>query len=184
MHIITGLLLAGLTGMKGKRNQPRLPGFTTGPVRTVHALPGRIRFRVPQLVHHREGRELLVTRLSGLSGIDSVAVSQVTGSVLIYFSDSEVRPELLFAAIVKLLGLEKEVEHPPPPLVAKELKLLGESLNRAVYEKTGGIINLWTALLVGLAALGVRKVITDGSRAWPAGITMVWWAMNAIGRRN
>jgi hypothetical protein len=127
---------------------------------------------------------MIESRLSGLAGIDSVTVSQATGSVLIYYSESEVRPELLFAAVVKLLGLEREVENPPPPLVVKELKTLGESLNRAVYEKTGGFINLWTALLVGLAALGVRKVITDGARAWPAGFTLVWWAMNAIGRHK
>jgi len=184
MHIITGLLLAALAGRKGKGRRRPLPGFTTGPVRTVHALPGRIRFRVPSLIQDRKGKELIEGRLSGLAGIDSVVVDQVSGSVLIYFTESEVRPELLFAAIVKLLGLDAEVENPPPPLVAKELKILGESLNRAVYEKTGGIINLWTALMVGLAAFGIRKVITDGARAWPAGFTLIWWALNAMGRQK
>jgi hypothetical protein len=182
MHIITGLLLAGLAGAKGKGKKRPLPGFTTGPVRTVHALPGRIRFRVPSLIQNRKGKELIEGRLSGLAGIDSVAVNEVTGSVLIYFSESEVRADLLFAAIVKLLGLEAEVENPPPPLIAKELKMLGRSLNRAVYEKTGGIINLWTALMIVLAAYGVRRVMTDGARAWPAGFTLLWWATNAMGR--
>jgi hypothetical protein len=184
MHIITGLVLAGLAGMKKNRKKVPMPGFTTGPVRTVHALPGRIRFRVPSLIDNRKGKEIIEGRFSGLAGITSVAVSEVTGSVLIYFTESEVRPELIFAAIVKLLGLEAEVENPPPPLVAKELKLLGESLNRAVYEKTGGMINLWTALMVALAALGVRRVITDGSRAWPAGFTLLWWAINAMKRQE
>ncbi len=184
MHILTGLVLAGLTGMKTSKNKINTPGFSTGPLQTVHSLPGRVRFRVPSLTENDEDRELIETKLSGVEGIGSVTVSPVTGSVLVLYDESEVQPGLLFAAVARLLGLEKELENPPPPLVAKELTNVAESMNRAVYERTGGIVNLWTALMIGLAVFGVRKVLTEGSRAWPAGFTLVWWATNAIGRQK
>lgn len=184
MHVITGLLLAGLAGSKGKKQQSPISGFCTGPVRTVHALPGRIRFRVPSLANDQNGSELIKTKLSGVDGVFSVEVSQVTGSVLLLYDEAEVQPELLFAAIVRLLGLEDELENPPPPVVARELKTAAQSLNRAVYEKTGGIVDLWTGLTIGLAGVGIRQAMLDPARAWPAGFTMVWWAANALGRQR
>jgi hypothetical protein len=127
---------------------------------------------------------MIRTKLEGVEGINSVEVNSTTGSVLIGYDESEVRPELLFAAIVRLLGLEDEVENPPAPLVARELNKVAQSLNRAVYEKTGGVFNLWTGLLIGLAAFGIREALRDRTRAWPAGFTMVWWAVNSMGRQR
>jgi len=184
MHIVTGLLLAGLAGIKRNGQGGSLPGFSTGPVQTLHVLPGRVRFKVPSLKDDKEGCDALAKRLGGVEGIESVQVSAVTGSVLVLFDAAEVKPELLFAAIVRLLGLEDEVDNPPPPLVARELNNFARSLNRAVYEKTGGVINLWTGLMIALAAYGVRRAMVDGTRAWPAGFTMVWWAVNALGRQR
>ena len=184
MHVITGLLLAGLAGTKGTKKQGSMPGFCTGPVRTVHALPGRIRFRVPALADDENGRDLIKTKLGGAIGVASVEISPVTGSVLLLYDEAEVQPGLLYAAIVKLLGLEDEVENPPPPIVVRELKTAAKSLNRAVYEKTGGVVDLWTGLMLGLAGYGIRQAMVDPARAWPAGFTMVWWAVNALGRQR
>jgi len=184
MHIITGLLLAALAGRKkgaspGKTNLP-----ATGPVRTEHALPGRIRFRVPTLIDDVATSRDLATRFTKLEGIRSTAVNPATGSVLIHYEDGEVRPELIFGALVKLLGLKEEFERTQQSVIARELGVLGSSLDRAVYEKSNGLVDGWSLLMLGLATLGIRQIVNNGARALPTGVTMVWWALNGLNRKR
>jgi hypothetical protein len=182
MHIITGLILAAMAGRKKKSGQGGAPLLKSGPVRTEHVLPGRLRLRVPSLAGDPEGCRNLAARFSNLQGIQAAEANPVTGSVLVHYDEQVVRPELIFGAVVKLLGLEEELERVPTPVLTRELGLLGRSLNRAVYEKSGGLINGWSLLLLSLAALGIRQALNDNTRAWPAGLTMVWWAVNGLGR--
>ena len=112
--------------------------------------------------------------------MEKVAVTPLTGSVLIRYKVGEVEPELLFAALVKLLDLEEEMDAPRRPALAAELRTMGESLNRAVYERTGGVVDLWTAMLIVLAGIGIRKMVRDPVRAFPAGFTLVWWGLSSI----
>jgi hypothetical protein len=91
-----------------------------------------------------------------------------------------VRPELLFAAIVRLLDLEKELEQTPRPIVVRELRAVVDSLNRAVYERTSGILDFSSALLILMAAVGVSKIMAQGSVAMPAGFTLVWWGLHQL----
>lgn len=182
MHIITGLLLAALAGRKKKPGSGGALMLKSGPVRTGHSLPGRLRLHVDSLVgDHKTSRDL-AARFSRLKGIRSAEANPVTGSVLIHYDQEAVRPEVLFGAVVKLLGLEEELERVPTPVLTRELGLLGRSLDRAVYEKSGGLVNGWSLLLLGLAALGIRRALNDSTRLWPAGLTMVWWAVNGLKR--
>lgn len=187
MHIITGLLLASLAGLKKKEKTEekiKIPRFSTGPIQTAHLLPGRLRFRVPSLASDEMSRRIVTERFSKLQGVDSIEVRPVSGSVLIQYQKDEVAPEMLFAALVRLLDLEEELDKAPKPLITRELKAMGESLNRGIYEKTGGVIDLWTGLLILLAGYGVRKMIKDPARAFPAGFTLVWWGLNAVKRQE
>jgi len=183
MHIITGLLFAGLAKMKKSRQanpRVRVPRFTTGPVQTTHALPGRLRFRVPSLTTDESGRVMVRERISRIEGVESVDVTPASGSVLIRYRETELEAELLFAALVRLLGLDGEMEARRQPVIPRELGLLAESMNRAVYEKTGGLIDLWTAVLIVLAGTGIRNMVRDPARAFPAGFTLVWWGLNSL----
>lgn len=182
MHIITGLLLAALAGRKKKSGSGGAFLMKSGPVRTEHSLPNRLRLRVPSLTGDRETCKKLASRFSLLQGIRSADVNPVSGSVLIRYDGEIVQPEILFGAVVKLLGLEAELEQVPTPVLTRELGLLGRSLDRAVFEKSGGLVNGWSLLMLVIAALGVRQAINNGARAWPAGITMVWWAVNGLRR--
>jgi len=182
MHIITGVILAALAGRKKMAGGDGAAMPRLGPVRTEHLLPGRLRLKVPSLRGDRKTCETLAARFSNLRGIESAAASPVSGSVLLRYDENEVKPEILFGAVVKLLGLEQELERVPEPVLTRELKLLGQSLDRTVYERSGGLVNGWTVLLFGLAALGIRQAMNDPSRLWPAGLTMVWWAVNGLRR--
>ncbi len=178
MHIITGILLAGLLGRK--RRPSVLPMLRSGPVQTDHLLPGRVRFRVPSLVGAPERAEGLAERLRTLEGVRQVRVAPTTGSVLIEYGDAVVQPELLFAATVRLLGLEKELERTARPALVRELRTVLDSLNRVVYDRTSGVLDFSSGLLLLLALVGLRKTMQEGARALPAGFTLVWWGLHQL----
>ena len=129
---------------------------------------------------------LLQEKLPTLAGVRFLQINPATGSVLIVYRDDEVRPELLFAAVVRLLNLDAELKRTPQPLVTRELREILTSANRIVYDRTGGLIDLWSAALILLAAIGIQKLIVNGVRAFPAGLTLVWWGMASLlgGRQN
>ena len=55
-----------------------------------------------------------------------------------------------------------------------------DSLNRAVYHKTGGLVDLWTAALIVLAVIGVKRVFSEKGGTLPGGGTLLWWAYTAL----
>ncbi len=178
MHILTGMLIAGVLGHKRKISV--LPMLQTGPVRTVHVLQGRVRFRIPSLVNDSSRAEALQSRLALIDGVEHVEITSASGSLLIRYRESLVRPELLFAAIVRLLGLEKELQSTPRPIVVRELRAIFDSLNRIVYDRTSGIIDFSSALLILMAAVGVAKVARHGSAAMPPGFSLIWWGAHQL----
>jgi copper chaperone CopZ len=179
MHIITGLLFAGLLG-KNKSRGTLMPMLRTGPVQTAHWLPGRVRLRVPSLAENAAGAATLREKLPAIQGVQSVELDPATGSVLIVYREDQVRGELLFAAVVRLMNLDAELKRRPQPIVTRELREILESVNRTVYDRTGGLVDLWSAGLILLAAIGVQKLLAQGVRAFPAGLTLVWWGLASL----
>lgn len=181
MHLITGFILAGLVGKN--KDQKRSPLLRiTGPIRTSHILPGRVRFNIVSLKNNETKLAIVNKQIPKIEGVASVQVNKISGSVLILFDKDRLEPELLCAALIRLLDLEKELEKIPKPIISKELKEMGNSLNRAVFEKTGGIIDLWTAIPILLIIFGIRKILTDRATIWPTGIALLWWGYNSLFR--
>lgn len=178
MHIVTGMLIAGLLGKHKKASL--LPLLRHGPVRAEHLLPGRVRFSVPTLKEDSSRACFLQDKLVTLDGVQSVEVRPVTGSVLICFREPLVQPELLFAAIVRLMGFEGEIKRTPRPKVVRELRSVVDSLNQVIYDKTGGLLNFTSALLILLAAVGAKKMMAEGVKAMPAGFTLLWWGSHHL----
>ena len=178
MHIITGMLIARLLQKRGSSSL--VPLLKSGPVQTAHSMPGRVRFVVPSLAGDEKRSVFLREKLESLPGVGSVQASWVTGSVLIRYREEHVQAELLFAAIVRLLGLDAELERPPKPVVARELRSIMDSLNRVVYDRTGGLLDFTSALLIVLAGVGARKLFSEGAKAMPAGFTLVWWGLHQL----
>ena len=183
MHLVTGLILTALLGRK--KNPRKSPLLNLHDVlETRHLLPGRVRFGIPVLKGNPEGAKLIMEQIPKIEGVESVAVNSITGSVLIYYREEIIEPELLFAALVRLLDLERAIERAVQPALAREIRSMGQSLNRYVYESTGGIIDLWTILPIILAGVGIHKVITQPQMRFPTGITMIWWAYHSLLHRK
>ena len=181
MHLITGAIIAALLGNKSNEKKIGSPILNIrGPINTTHVLPGRVRFHIPSLKQNDIQSTNVSEQLVKIEGITSVQVSELTGSVLIYFDQSKIKADLLAAALIRLLGLEKELEKTPMPTIVREMRDMGESLNRAVYEKTGGLIDLWTAIPLLLVVVAGKKIFTDKTLTAPAAATLLWWGYNSL----
>lgn len=179
MHIITGILLSLL--VKGDKENNKSPLLRTNwPIKTVHLIPGRVRFRIPLMVGKESDLKQVCSDMKKITGVNAVEFNAVTGSILFHFEERNVRADLLFAALIRLLGLEEELTKVPTSKLNKEFQNIVEALNQAVYSKTNGIIDLYTALPIILAVLGVSKIVSERSLTLPTGLTLLWWAYNAL----
>lgn len=183
MHLVTGIIIAALAG-RAKQNKvlQGLPMFQTGPIQIAHALPGRIRFVIPALRDKHETMEPGIEQLRTLKGIDTVASSNVSGSLVVEFNHELVPPPLLFSAISRLLGLEHELDKPLTPVLVREIRQLGSSLNRMVHDETHGLLDLRTIAIGGLVILGGKKLLVEKWATVPTGLTLLWWAFHLINR--
>ena len=183
MHLVTGVLIAALAG-RAKQNRvlQGLPMFRTGPIQIAHALPGRIRFVIPDLRKGGETMKQGLDQLGTLRGIDSVAHSTVSGSVVVRFNQELIPPPMLFSAVARLLGLEHELDKPLTPVVIKELREIGGSVNRMIYDETFGMLDLRTIAVGGLLFAGGRKLLLEKWATVPTGLTLLWWAFHLINR--
>ena len=185
MHIITGLLVTALLGRKAKQQaQQSLSPLMSlkWPIETKHLLPGRVRFHIPLLVGDHDGKHHVEAQLQRIEGVDSIQVSRISGSVVIVYQPDKITPELLFAALIRLLGLEKELERTPESAISKELRNIGKALNHAVYAGTDGLLDLWTTVPLILLVIGARKIMTERTLSFPTGFTLMWWAYTAMFR--
>lgn len=183
MHIITGILLSML--MKGDKKEKKSPLLhIKWPIRTLHLLPGRVRFQIPIMVGREEELKAATTQIAKISGVKWVDYNKISGSVLIYFEEGVLQADILFTALIRLLALEDELQKAPTSYLNTEIRSVIESLNQAVYSKSNGIIDLYTALPIGLAALGISQIIKNKTNIFPTGLTLLWWAYNSLTRKN
>jgi len=174
LHILTGLIATALLGYRKKSNRSPLLSLK-GPVETKHLLPGRVRFHVPCLKNDEAKRDLLEEKLGGIESVESVRITASTGSLLIQYDEKHLEPELLFAAIIRLLGLERALERTPQPALFQEYASLIRSLDRAVYDRTHGLLDFHTTVSFGLATLGLMQLLTRSQRILPPGFHLLWW---------
>ena len=183
MHIITGMLLSMLMKSGNKDKKPLLLQIRW-PIRTLHLLPGRVRFQIPLMVGREEELKAATTQIAKISGVKWVDYNKISGSVLIYYEEGVLQADLLFTALIRLLGLEEELQKAPASYLNNEIRAVIESLNQVVYGKTNGIIDLYTAIPILLVIVGVSQIVKNKSNMLPTGLTMLWWAYNSLVTKN
>jgi hypothetical protein len=172
MHLITAAALTALFGRKRGVGHNPLPSFA-GVMETTHVLPGRVRLRAPVLIGQRRAADELQKRFAQLDGIRAVEVNSVSGSLLIHFAPDRVKPDMLLGAAIRLLGLEREIQRPPRSYVGEGIRQAGDSVNRAIHQQTGGMIDLWTSVALLLLAMGIRHIAAGNPQL---GWQRLWWA--------
>jgi hypothetical protein len=181
--MVIGFVLASLLKKKKKGGQalPVIPGK----FEVSHAMPGRIRFRVPFLESHADSRiQTIQNELPKIAEIHSVEINLYSGSVLVQYDVDGIEPHIVCGLLIRALGLEAELESRPASAVQKELKLIGHAIDRAVYNTTAGNLDLTSAFILLSLSLGLYKVLLQGDRTLPGGINLLWWAyVMAKGRK-
>jgi hypothetical protein len=171
MHLITAALLGVFLRHKRGIGHDGLPSFA-GVMEIAHVLPSRLRLRAPVLIGQPRAAEQLQRSLAGLDGVCAVEVSPVSGSLLLQFVPDRVRPDMLVGAAIRLLGLERDIQRPAPSYIGEGIRQAGESVNHAIREQTGGLIDLWTSVTLLLLVMGVRQLAAGNQFGWP----LLWWA--------
>lgn len=147
-----------------------------------HSIPGRIRVYVSLLKDNKEKAEELFQQLNKISALKKVNIDTRSGSIVIRFDEREIGEGLLFATIIRLTGLDSEVERDKVPIINREMKDIGDSLNKAVYEKTSGLLDLWTLIFIAFTFFGIKNLFSGRIPVFPAATTFLWWALNGLMR--
>ena len=72
----------------------------------VHYVPGRLRIRIPRLKRNAEEARILTKALSRVSGVRSVEVNLLTGSLLVHYDPCVSNA----AAVLSAVGIERSSE--------------------------------------------------------------------------
>ena len=163
--------------MKKEQQTIEVPSFR-GVIEVVHKMEGRIRFRIPSLKGNKEGFAELESQINRITHITSVETNYITGTLLIKYGD-DIEPTLIVGILIKLLGLEEQVQKQPHSKVTREFKTVQESLNLAIDEKTHGLLDLRSVFFLAFTTLGIIKIIQNPKIA-PTGFTYLWWGYSMI----
>jgi hypothetical protein len=162
-------------------------------VETVHALPGRLRFRYRPLRGDADETRAgaIADALVRAPGVRDVSVTPATGSVVVVFDPERVAParltrllqETTRAERVCALG-EDAPSRPPVPREPSKLALAAarffEEINEDVRSATDGQADLATLMPVGFVGLGIAEVAASRELPAPPWWSLFWWSFRSF----
>jgi hypothetical protein len=174
MHMLIGFVLASL--LRKKKAGQAMP-VIPGKFEVSHSMPGRIRFRVPLIEGYAEAQiQTVRSELPKMTEIHSVEVDPQSGSILVQYDADEIEPHIICGLLIRIFGLETELAGRPVSTVQKELKLIGNAVNRVLYNSTAGTLDLTSGFILLSVSLGLYKILIQNDRSLPSGINLLWWA--------
>ena len=175
MHMVVGFLLASMLKRKGIKTST-LPSIV-GKIEIAHAIPGRIRYSAPIIENSDRSVQLQIeNKLKDIDGIDSVRVNPVSGSMILTYDNAIIKDYVAHSIVLKLLGLEKELDHPPQSTLLRELKLFSRGLDYQIHKSSAGLLDLKTSLTMALVSIALYRIIILQDRSIPSGINLLWWS--------
>lgn len=146
----------------------------------VHALPGRMRLRMPSLRARARALAEFATSLKRLEGIQDVTVNQVLGTALVRYDAAKLTPSLVVAAATHGFDFETAVRN-HQSLVGGELRALHYAFNQAIMQRTGGVLDLPALMTVLLIVTFVRGITgRGGPKVSP--LAVLWWLHRSLSR--
>ena len=118
-----------------RRALPNVPGHV---IREIGRFGRRARITVPGIERDPELARRAVSRLSGMEGVRKVTASQLTGRVLVEYSERQTGIEDLLAQVLRLdlpdVPAEDAPSHPldPAPLIQSTARVIGSGLGLAL----------------------------------------------------
>ena len=182
-----GSAFAGAPSMQGEKNVD-VPRFAC-----VSALPGRRRYRAASLVGNAGLAEFMEKKIGVMTGISSIEVNTVTGSILVYASSEAAldlledffRSRLFPNAVEGIINAVYDADRQRAPRsdaasYLKAAQATGDFLSRVIKKKSNHLLDLTTVAALFLIVRGLRKTVFMGER--PSGPQMLWWALSLLRR--
>ena len=158
-----------------------LPNFK-GILEVKHHIPGRIRMSCPNLKNNKDKSSDLINVCDKIPGIISTRINQTLGTILIEYDTNVLHPTLIMGIILKVMELEDSINKSPTSLIDKESTNIADSLNRAIFEKTNGILDLKSFIMLLLGGYAVYDInLRPGVR--PSGYTCLWWVYSTLSKK-
>ncbi|MGH8502153.1 MAG: HMA2 domain-containing protein [Gammaproteobacteria bacterium] len=146
--------------------------------RVCHAIPGRIRIRVPDRRQDHAYFLKAQEELSAFDGIDSVGVNPVTASLLIHHQTSE----QAIAQFAQSQGLFRIAEPDDTDAEQESISQRAHGTLRALDQRlrrlTSGGTDFWGIVFLIMTALGINEFV-KGNVAAPA-TSLIWYGMGAL----
>lgn len=162
-----------------KNAQQQIVSFS-GVLEVVHALPGRMRLRMPSLRARARALAEFATSLKRLEGIQDVTVNPVLGTALVRYDAAKLTPSLVVAAATHGFDFETAVRN-HQSLVGGELRALHYAFNQAIMQRTGGVLDLPALMTVLLIVTFVRGITgRGGPKVSP--LAVLWWLHRSLSR--
>ena len=162
-NLITALILASgflLTSEQEKdQYKPQLPNFKDI-LEVKHSIKGRIRIQCKVLKGNQQGEQALLNTFSQIPGIIDISVNPCIGTVIIKYNEETIQPMLIIGIILKVLGLEDEAHNENKSLITRESANIVESLSHTIYEKTSGVLDLKSSVMLLLCVYAVYDIKT------------------------
>lgn len=175
MHMVIGFILASLLKKKGIKSNT-LPSIF-GKFEVAHAIPGRIRYFAPLLEDIDTSLpNRIENELSKIDGITSVRVNPMSGSLILTYDDAHIEDYVVHGIVLKLLGLEKELDYSPESTLFKDLKLFGRGLDHQIHKSSAGLLDFKTSLMMALVSIALYRIVIMRERSIPSGFNLLWWS--------
>ena len=169
----TPLLHAGASDGNAAPRQAGDP--TEPPFMTVHASPGRRRYRTPYLTP--EFGAVLEELLPRLPFVTAVRVNAVSGSILLIYPPEDEAHILVLAEGLEAIFAEGRTA-PPPATLAQSVRRSVHDFSGWIQRHTGGALDL-SSLVAGIFVLrGIRQLLLTNNT--PSGSQMLWWALTLM----
>ncbi len=164
-------------------------------VQIVHAMPGRVRLRMPWLRKAEQEGEAIADRIAAIDGVDEVQVRPFTGSVLILFDVTRIDVNAIVAAAAaaaEVVRIVQPGEAPPAASglarpgdghrssVAKALMRSARELNADTLNATDGRLDLGTMAFLAFMSAGAAEVVFSRQLPAPPWFNLAWWAIQAF----
>jgi hypothetical protein len=163
-------------------------------IKLVHAIPGRVRVKIPRVKNDPNLANELREKFSAVRGIRQVEANPLTGSVLVLYDTSatetfEFLPALseAFSSVfpdADLIGLDGSENHSSngakaAPLANRVSAFLG-ALDARVEQAAGGSVDLRFLVPLSLVLLGIARLVMAKRVPFPAWYDFFWFAFGTF----
>lgn len=141
----------------------------------VHSIPGRMRVRVPRQRRNRRYFSRVQSRLQKLSGVKSVVVNALSGSILILhdLGEEELRHYAEENALFRIVA-EVVAAIPLSERLAEHLDTIDDTIRKA----TGGTLDFRGMAVLALAVVGGVQLVRK--KTLPEGTSLLWYASTLL----